>query len=73
MEEGTIFDDLQMDKMIKSEQFQSEETITITKTNLKGLIDNLKIKHRAEMDAILIEQMSYKRIIKQMMTKLKAF
>lgn len=31
------------------------ETITISKQDLKDLVDNLKVKHRAELDAVLIE------------------
>ena len=59
MEEGNIFDDLKM-----SAERQKENTVTIGKADLKEFIDDLKIKQRAEIDAIMLEQTSYKRIIK---------
>jgi hypothetical protein len=50
MEDTTsIFDDL---KTITSKKL---ETITISKEDLQELVDNLKIRHRAEIDAIMIE------------------
>jgi hypothetical protein len=61
LEEGNIFDDLKM-----SAERKEENTITISKTDLKEFIDDLKLKHRAEIDAIMVEQTSYKKIIKQM-------
>lgn len=36
------------------------------------MVDNLKIRHRAEIDAIMIEQCTYKKIIQQMVHKLKS-
>ena len=65
LEEGNIFDDLKM----SSEK--REKAITISKEDLKEFVDDLKLKHRAEIDAIMIEQTSYKRIIKQMVQRFK--
>lgn len=36
-----------------------------------GMIDNIKTRYIAEMDAIMLEQASYKRIIAQMVTRMK--
>lgn len=59
MEESTtsIFDDLKISTSKK------QETVTISKEDLQELVDNLKLRHRAEIDAIMIEQCTYKRII----------
>ena len=65
LEEGNIFDDLKM----SSEK--REKAITISKEDLKEFVDDLKLKHRAEIDAIMVEQTSYKRIIKQMVQRFK--
>ena len=59
MEEGNIFDDLKM-----SAEKQKENAISISKGDLKEYIDDIKLKHRAEIDAIMLEQTSYKKIIK---------
>jgi hypothetical protein len=48
-----------------------EKAITISKEDLKEFVDDLKLKHRAEIDAIMVEQTSYKRIIKQMVQRFK--
>lgn len=61
MEEGNIFDDLKMSN--EKEKQIKEDEITITKADLKEFVDNLKVKHRAEVDAIMLEQTCYKRII----------
>ena len=45
----------------------------MTKQDLQEIIDNLKTRHRAEIDAILLEQTSYKKIIQQMVMKCKDF
>ena len=45
----------------------------MTKSDLEELINNLKIRHRAEMDAILIEQTTYKRIIQQLIARLRSY
>ena len=70
MEEGNIFDDLNRISAEKGDR--SLHTLTITKDELQDLVDNLKLKHRAEVDAIMLEQTSYKRIIQQMILKFKA-
>ena len=58
MEDTTsIFDDLKISSSKK------QETVTIAKQDLQELVDNLKIRHRAEIDAIMIEQCTYQRII----------
>lgn len=36
-----------------------------------GMIDNIKTRYIAEMDAIMLEQASFKRIIAQMVTRMK--
>ena len=66
MEEGNIFDDLKM-----SAEKQKENAIYISKGDLKEYIDDIKLKHRAEIDAIMIEQTSYKKIVKQMVQRFK--
>ena len=66
MEEGNIFDDLKM-----SAEKQKENAISISKGDLKEFIDDIKLKHRAEVDAIMLEQTSYKKIIKQMVQRFK--
>jgi len=50
MEEGNIFDDLKM-----SAERQKENAISISKGDLKEYIDDIKLKHRAEIDAIMLE------------------
>ncbi len=35
----------------------------MSRNELQDLVDNLKVKHRAEIDAIMLEQGVYKRII----------
>ena len=54
MEEGNIFDDLKLSGE-KEKQEVDQNMITIHKDDLKEFIDNLKIKHRAEIDAIMLE------------------
>jgi hypothetical protein len=34
---------------------QDPDIISISKTDLQNMVDNLKIRHRAELDACLIE------------------
>ena len=43
----------------------------MSRQELQELVDNLKLKHRAELDAVLLEQAVYKRIVKQMVEKFK--
>ena len=61
-----MFDDLKM-----SAERQKDNAIHISKDDLKEFIDDLKLKHRAEIDAIKIEQTSYKKIIQQMVHRFK--
>lgn len=72
MDEGNIFDDF---KNIRASDLtqndKNEDMITLSKDDLKELIDNIKTKHFAEMDAIMLEQASYKRIVQQMLAKFK--
>lgn len=42
---------------------EDDKTITIAIDDLQDLVDNIKLKHRAEIDAIMTEQGTYKRII----------
>lgn len=62
----SIFDDLKVSHQ------GTKETVTISKDDLQEMVDNLKIRHRAEIDAIMIELCTYKRIIQQMVGKLKS-
>lgn len=64
----SIFEDLKVQK----QSSQAKETVTIAKADLQNMVDNLKIRHRAEIDAIMIEQCTYKKIIQQMVHKLKS-
>lgn len=43
----------------------------MSKLDLEQLLTDLKLKHRAEIDAIMLEQGIYKRIIQQMIQKFK--
>ena len=61
MEEGNIFD--QMKLSAEKKENQEEEEVTMSKLDFEQLINDLKIKHRAEIDAIMLEQGIYKRII----------
>lgn len=38
---------------------------------MQELVDNIKLKHRAEIDAVMTEQGAYKRIINGLIIKLK--
>ena len=68
MEEGNIFDDLKMSKLSSEpansgigtleklkDKNQDENSITIAIDDLQDLVDNIKLKHRAEIDAIMTE------------------
>jgi len=48
------------------------DEIKMTRGELQELVDNIRLKHRAELDAIMVEQGVYKRIIKQMISKFKS-
>ena len=47
------------------------KAITISIEDLQELVDNMRLKHRAEIDAIVMEQGAYKRIIQGLILKLK--
>lgn len=47
------------------------KAITISIEDLQELVDNMRLKHRAEIDAIMMEQGAYKRIIQGLILKLK--
>ena len=70
IEEMNIFDDIKMNQE-NEEKSKDEDTITFKHNEFQQFVDNLKLKHRAEIDAIMIEQATYQRIIKQMVTKFK--
>lgn len=79
MEEGNIFDDLECSpagrrsSIVKKEEVEpAADEIKMTRAELQDLIDNIKLKHRAELDALMVEQGVYKRIIKQMISKFKS-
>jgi hypothetical protein len=79
MEEGNIFDDLECSpagrrsSIIKKEEMDSAvDEIKMTRGELQDLVDHIRLKHRAELDAIMVEQGVYKRIIKQMISKFKS-
>jgi len=46
-----------------AKETEDPDIITISKDDLQNMVDNLKIRHRAELDACLIEQGVYKKII----------
>ena len=49
------------------------KSITISIEDLQELVDNMKLKHRAEIDAVIMEQGAYKRIIQGLIDKLKEY
>lgn len=56
MDEGNIFDDLNDGK--NDDDFSSKEvgeSITMTKNDLKEVVDNIKTRYIAEIDAIMLE------------------
>lgn len=57
MDEGNIFDDI---KDVKNDELSdrknsSDDTITMTRQDLKEIIDNVKTRYVAEIDAIMLE------------------
>ena len=38
---------------------------------LQDVMNDVRVKHRAELDAVMLEQAAYKRIIKGLVLKLK--
>lgn len=56
MDEGNIFDDIQDTKISEdNDKKENNETITISKYDLKEIVDNIKTKYIAEIDAIMLE------------------
>ena len=64
---GTNISDLEKLK----DKNHDENSITMAIDDLQDLVDNIKLKHRAEIDAIMTEQGTYKRIINELIRKLK--
>ena len=58
MEEGNIFEQIKT-----SSGEESSKDISMSKLDLEQLLTDLKLKHRAEIDAIMLEQGIYKKII----------
>ena len=50
MDEGNIFDDIKL-----NQESTGEDKVTMTKQDLQEILDNLKTRHRAEIDAIQLE------------------
>ena len=61
IEESNLFDDLKDNKEYESDKVNL----------LKKKLSEMQTKHKAEIDAINLEQVTYKRIIQQMLKKLK--
>lgn len=55
------FTDLELERL--KEKNDDDKNISIAIEDLQELVDNIKLKHRAEIDAIMNEQGAYKRII----------
>ena len=69
IEEGTIFDNY--DEHSPGRNSRDPEAPSIPTSELEELITTLKVKHRAELDAVMLEQGSYKRVIKGLVKKVK--
>lgn len=64
----------ELDSQNKNQKLAKEKddkTITLKIEDLQELVDNIKLKHRAEIDAIMTEQGVYRRIISSLIKKLK--
>jgi precorrin isomerase len=68
-EEESALDQLEAGSDHREEQ--GSDTITISREQLEELVNNLKLRHRAEIDAIMVEQGVYKRIIQQMIQRFR--
>ena len=58
MEEGTIFDDFNNNQPRQDQsekQIKNKNEFKISIEELQQVVDKIKIKHRAEIDAIMIE------------------
>ena len=60
---GTMFDDISRSPKKGTPQVSQEE--------LEDLMTQVKLKHRADVDAVMLEQAAYKRIIRGLVRKLK--
>lgn len=60
---GTMFDDISRSPKKGTPQVSQEE--------LEDLMTSVKLKHRADVDAVMLEQAAYKRIIRGLVRKLK--
>ena len=56
---------------LKEKNQKDDKSITMTIDDLQDLVDNIRLKHRAEIDAIMTEQGVYKRLINELIIKLK--
>ena len=63
IEDGNLFEDLKDSNYDDKQEQEDGDIPTITSNELQQVIQDLKIKHRAELDAISLEQVTYKRII----------
>ena len=66
-----MFDDINKNDDDCKSTSDNKDSITMTREDLQELIDNIKTRYVAEIDAIMLEQQTYKRIILQMVHKLK--
>ena len=77
MEDMNIFDDIRMNKdgdsPSKEKEEQDENKVSFKHEEFQSFVDGLKLKHRAEIDAIMIVQTTYQKIIAQMVSKFKNF
>jgi len=53
MDEGNIFDGLRI--VTEDSKGAEQDSITISKEELKELIENIKLQQRADLDAIMLE------------------
>lgn len=65
------FTDQELERL--KDKNDDSKSITISVEDLQELVDNIKLKHRAEIDAIMNEQGAYKRIIQGLIDKLKQY
>lgn len=67
--QNSQFTDLELERL--KDKNDDDKTITISIEDLQELVDNMRLKHRAEIDAIMTEQGAYKRIVQGLIVKLK--
>lgn len=77
IEEGNIFDNFDVKSQREGEDENNEsqpddkKLLKISMEELQDVMNDVRIKHRAELDAVMLEQAAYKRIIKGIVLKLK--